>query len=430
MVSEYKKTPLGFLPQSWKVKKLRDVATRITEKNKDRTDNVLTISAKFGLVNQKEFFNKSVASKNLSGYYYLQKGDFAYNKSYSEGYPFGAIKMLERYDQGIVSTLYICFRLTGNNTDSLFYKYYFDSNLWNEEVRLIAKEGGRSHGLLNVGVDEFFDILLPLPPLEEQSKIAAILSSVDEAIEKTEAIIEQTEKVKKGLMQQLLTKGIGHTKFKKTEIGEIPEEWEVKTLGELLKLKGGFAFKSSDFVEKGDIPVLRISNIKNNYIDLSDAVYVTNEVANSLNEYLLRENDIVIAMSGATTGKIGRIEKKDIPVLLNQRVGLFKIYQESTLSNDFLYYFAQSKHFQSSVGLNAIGGAQPNISGKQIESVKIGLPSFEEQQQISLILSNIDKKLANEEQRLIQFQAIKKGLMQVLLTGKVRVKVDDEVVSS
>src|SRR5690606_7745906 len=139
-----------------------------------------------------------------------------------------------------------------------------------------------------------------------------------------------------------------------------------------------------------DIPVLRISNIKNNYIDLSDAVYVTNEVANSLNEYLLRENDIVIAMSGATTGKIGRIEKKDIPVLLNQRVGLFKIYQESTLSNDFLYYFAQSKHFQSSVGLNAIGGAQPNISGKQIESVKIGLPSFEEQQQISLILSNID----------------------------------------
>jgi type I restriction enzyme, S subunit len=409
------------LPSEWNYVEIGKVFKESNENN--RPDLPLySVTRTKGIIPQEENNKRDTSSSDKSKYKVIHPGDIVYNTMRM----WQGVVALSNVE-GIVSPAYtVC-----TPTEDVYGKYAEYLFKTHPMIKLFHRfSQGLVDDTLSLKYENFKKIFMPLPSFSEQRKIAAILSSVDEAIEKTEAIIEQTEKVKKGLMQQLLTKGIGHTKFKKTEIGEIPEEWEVKTLGELLKLKGGFAFKSSDFVEKGDIPVLRISNIKNNYIDLSDAVYVTNEVANSLNEYLLRENDIVIAMSGATTGKIGRIEKKDIPVLLNQRVGLFKIYQESTLSNDFLYYFAQSKHFQSSVGLNAIGGAQPNISGKQIESVKIGLPSFEEQQQISLILSNIDKKLANEEQRLIQFQAIKKGLMQVLLTGKVRVKVDDEVVSS
>jgi type I restriction enzyme, S subunit len=426
--NNYKITEIGIIPSDWNVVKIKDISEVKTGGTPSKS--------------KPEYWNGDIKWM-VSGDIHLKRVYDVPGRISKLGFENSNVKLLPKKTvmialngQGktrgtvaILETELTCNQsLAGFTPSDKFVPEFLFYNLQSRysEIRNLTGDGARNG--LNLAI--LREIKVALPSLYEQRKIADILSSVDEAIEKTEAIIEQTEKVKKGLMQQLLTKGIGHTKFKKTEIGEIPEEWEVKTLGELLKLKGGFAFKSSDFVEKGDIPVLRISNIKNNYIDLSDAVYVTNEVANSLNEYLLRENDIVIAMSGATTGKIGRIEKKDIPVLLNQRVGLFKIYQESTLSNDFLYYFAQSKHFQSSVGLNAIGGAQPNISGKQIESVKIGLPSFEEQQQISLILSNIDKKLANEEQRLIQFQAIKKGLMQVLLTGKVRVKVDDEVVSS
>jgi type I restriction enzyme S subunit len=424
MVSEYKKTPLGFLPQSWKVKKLRDVATRITEKNKDRTDNVLTISAKFGLVNQKEFFNKSVASKNLSGYYYLQKGDFAYNKSYSEGYPFGAIKMLERYDQGIVSTLYICFRLTGNNTDSLFYKYYFDSNLWNEEVRLIAKEGGRSHGLLNVGVDEFFDILLPLPPLEEQSKIAAILSSVDEAIEKTETIIEQTEKVKKGLMQQLLTKGIGHTKFKKTEIGEIPEKWEVLSVANVANTtSGGTPSRNKPEYFNGSIPWIKTGELKEKYIyDTEEKI--TEEAVKNSSAKLVPKNSLIVAMYGAT---IGNVSINKIDATTNQACCVI-IPQKERLNYEFLYYLLAFWK-EKLIKLGA-GGAQPNISQQIIKNLLIPIPSIKEQIEIANILAILDKKIQNEKKKFDSLSNLKKGLMQVLLTGKVRVKVDDEVVSS
>ncbi|XWN52003.1 restriction endonuclease subunit S [Anoxybacillus flavithermus] len=426
MMSEYKKTPLGFLPQSWKVKKLRDVATRITEKNKDRTDNVLTISAKFGLVNQKEFFNKSVASKNLSGYYYLQKGDFAYNKSYSEGYPFGAIKMLERYDQGIVSTLYICFRLTGNNTDSLFYKYYFDSNLWNEEVRLIAKEGGRSHGLLNVGVDEFFDILLPLPPLEEQYKIAAILSSVDEAIEKTEAIIEQTEKVKKGLMQQLLTKGIGHTKFKKTEIGEIPEAWEVKSISEVAKVvSGGTPSKQvSEYWENGTIPWATPTDITSNdnkYISTTQLMITESGLRNS-SANLLPEGSVLMT-SRAT---IGPRCINTVPMATNQGFKSF-ICDPDVLHNEYLYYLIDKIKDQF-IAL-ASGSTFLEISKSAVETFKIPVPPLEEQIEIAKMLSSLDEKLSVEKVKKESLQTIKKALMQVLLTGKVRVKVDDEVMS-
>lgn len=426
MVSEYKKTPLGFLPQSWKVKKLRDVATRITEKNKDRTDNVLTISAKFGLVNQKGFFNKSVASKNLSGYYYLQKGDFAYNKSYSEGYPFGAIKMLERYDQGIVSTLYICFRLTGNNTDSLFYKYYFDSNLWNEEVRLIAKEGGRSHGLLNVGVDEFFDILLPLPPLEEQRKIAAILSSVDEAIEKTEAIIEQTEKVKKGLMQQLLTKGIGHTKFKKTEIGEIPEGWEVKSISEVAKVvSGGTPSKQvSEYWENGTIPWATPTDITSNdnkYISTTQLMITESGLRNS-SANLLPEGSVLMT-SRAT---IGPRCINTVPMATNQGFKSF-ICDPDVLHNEYLYYLIDKIKDQF-IAL-ASGSTFLEISKSAVETFKIPVPPLEEQIEIAKMLSSLDEKLSVEKVKKESLQTIKKALMQVLLTGKVRVKVDNEVMS-
>ena len=188
--------------EKWKKLQLIDVAERITTKNKVDNQNVLTISAQLGLVSQLEYFNKSVSAKNLTGYYLLEKNDFAYNKSYSKGYPMGAIKRLDKYDLGVVSTLYICFRF--NAKVSLdFMEQYFEAGLQNKEIEKVAQEGARNHGLLNIGVNDFFEIDLKLPSLKEQIKIADFLSAIDKNIALVNTRIEHTKSYKKGLLQQM-----------------------------------------------------------------------------------------------------------------------------------------------------------------------------------------------------------------------------------
>ncbi|MEZ8371587.1 hypothetical protein AB6C94_19495 [Vibrio splendidus] len=194
---EFRKEP------EWKLKPFNKVFSRVMTKNKENNKNVLTISAQKGLISQLDYFNKSVSARNVSGYYLLHKGDFAYNKSYSNGYPMGAIKPLKLYEKGVVSTLYICFR--ANDDDFIdFLGYYFDAGMHNSEIEQYAQEGARNHGLLNIGVHDFFDgTQVLLPQLDEQKKIAKCLSSIDETITAQSKKIEALIAHKKGLMQQL-----------------------------------------------------------------------------------------------------------------------------------------------------------------------------------------------------------------------------------
>lgn len=189
----------------WKYEKLKNITARIADRNVQGNTNVLTISAQNGLISQSDFFNKEIASDDKTSYFYLQRDDFAYNKSYSNGYPFGAIKRLTRYDAGIVSPLYICFRVNSEQVSIDFLEQYFEAGLLNREIHAYAQEGARNHGLLNIAVEDFFNSKVYLPPMEEQLKIAKILKTADREIELLQASIEQEKQKKKALMQLLLT---------------------------------------------------------------------------------------------------------------------------------------------------------------------------------------------------------------------------------
>lgn len=189
----------------WKANRLRNITTRHTKRNTIGNTNVLTISAQYGLINQAEFFNKAVASDDKSNYFLLEKGDFAYNKSYSNGYPFGAIKRLTRYEVGIVSPLYICFRIKEGSVSGEYLEQYFEAGLMNHEIQAFAQEGARNHGLLNIAVDDFFNSKILLPSPEEQTSIAEIFSTADREIDLLRQDIEQEKQKKKALMQLLLT---------------------------------------------------------------------------------------------------------------------------------------------------------------------------------------------------------------------------------
>ncbi|KKP36198.1 MAG: Type I restriction modification DNA specificity domain protein [Candidatus Roizmanbacteria bacterium GW2011_GWA2_32_13] len=170
---------------------------------------------------------------------------------------------------------------------------------------------------------------------------------------------------------------------------KLPEGWKEVELGEVINLKGGYAFKSQEFVTEG-IPIIRISNFNNNEVDLSDVVYYPKEELENYKAFLLKEKDILIAMSGATTGKIGIVTNKSVPSLLNQRVGKLDIINKEILQQ-YLLVFVKSKSFQEEVFRIASGCAQPNISAKQIESIKIPLPPLPTQQKIVSTLEKAEK---------------------------------------
>ncbi|HCX3835169.1 TPA: restriction endonuclease subunit S [Staphylococcus aureus] len=188
----------------WEEKELGEVADRVIRKNKNfESKKPLTISGQLGLIDQTEYFSKSVSSKNLENYTLIKNGEFAYNKSYSNGYPLGAIKRLTRYDSGVLSSLYICFSIKSEMSKD-FMEAYFDSTHWYREVSGIAVEGARNHGLLNISVNDFFTIPIKYPSLEEQRKIGDFFIKLDRQIELEEQKLELLQQRKKALLKSML----------------------------------------------------------------------------------------------------------------------------------------------------------------------------------------------------------------------------------
>ena len=203
---EYPMCRIEGFEQALSTYKMSDFSSRIATKNKDsKCSLVLTIAAQYGLVNQESFFNKSVASENLTGYYLLHKGEFAYNRSYSAGYDWGVVKRLDNYDEGVLSTLYICFKINETIVDSDYLAYYFESSKWHKGLSDIAGEGARNHGLLNVSMTDYFNTKHRFPVIEEQKAIAKMLNTIAKKERKATLLGECYQKQKQYLLCQMFT---------------------------------------------------------------------------------------------------------------------------------------------------------------------------------------------------------------------------------
>ena len=191
---------------AWEQRKLEDLVDRVTRKNQDLVSELpLTISAQYGLIDQNEFFDKRVASKDVSGYYLIENGEFAYNKSTSTDAPWGAVKRLDRYENGVLSTLYIVFGIKKNNpVDSDFLVSYYSTNLWHKGIHEIAAEGARNHGLLNIAPADFFETELTIPQdIEEQKKIGKYFEELERLITLHQHKCEQLQSMKKFMLQNM-----------------------------------------------------------------------------------------------------------------------------------------------------------------------------------------------------------------------------------
>ena len=192
--------------EEWKENKLSDLFDRVTRKNTEGNTTVVTISAQRGFVRQTDFFNKNIASEATENYFLVERGEFCYNKSYSNGYPWGATKRLNDFDKAVVTTLYICFGVKDKTkTNPEYFEQYFGANHLDKGLTKIAHEGGRAHGLLNVTPSDFFSLKVTIPSYEEQTAIAQVLKAADKEIQLLKMKCGKLKEQKKGLMQVLLT---------------------------------------------------------------------------------------------------------------------------------------------------------------------------------------------------------------------------------
>lgn len=371
----------------WEEKKLSEFMTRLTRKNtNNESSRALTISSVDGLIDQGEFFKKQVASKDISGYYLLKKGDFAYNKSYSVGYDYGSIKRLDRYENGVVSTLYICMTLNeGINSDYL--THYFDSMKWNKSVSEISAEGARNHGLLNIPTDAFFETKHYLSPsLPEQQKIADFLSTVDSIITSETKILNALQKKKKALMQKLFSQQL---RFKADDGSEFPE-WVEKKVTDFAKVDTG-ANNTQDKVENGLFPF-----------------YVRSPIVYRSNKYIFDFPEAVLTVGdGVGTGKVFHYVQGKFDC--HQRVYAIHDF-ESVIGKYFYFYFAEK--FYSRVKPMSAKNSVDSVRREMITDMKIPIPCKEEQQKIADCLSSLDNLIQNQQKIVTNWQQRKKGLLQ------------------
>ena len=372
----------------WVKVSLLEICERVTRKNKNNRSKLpLTISAQYGLVDQITFFNKVVASADMSNYYLLKKGEFAYNKSYSSDYPWGAIKRLDRYDEGALSSLYICFNIR-KCTDSDFAVQYFESPKWYREVSNIAGEGARNHGLLNIAVGDFFNTKHYLPSsIDEQKKIAKLLLLLDQRIATQNKIIEQLQSLIKGICNNLLYADKG----KSIRLGDI-------------------------FIERKEKSI-----INNQYEILSSTVkgvfsqrdYFSKDIAseNNIGYKIIRLNDIVLSPQNLWMGNINFNDKYEIGIVSPSykifaiKEDFNKIYIANLLkTHRALYNYMQVSEQGASI-------VRRNLNLEAFEQLSFKIPDYQEQCRIARILISTQQKIQLETSLLNKYEEQKKFLL-------------------
>ena len=370
----------------WEQRKLGEVAHRVIRKNEgNQSDLPLTISAQHGLVDQRDYFNNQVASRDMSGYYLLENGEFAYNKSTSGDSPWGAIKRLTKYEKGCLSTLYICFGLDLGDPD--FLVTYYETNRWHGAVQMIAAEGARNHGLLNIAPDDFFETVLTLPcSTEEQKQIGCFFTQLNSLITLHQRKCEKLKTFKKSMLEKMFPKpecDVPEIRFK-----GFTDPWEQRKLGELTSIKTGDS-DLQDAVPDGRYPF-----------------FVRSDKVERSNRYLYDGEAILVPGEGRLGEIFHYINGK---FDYHQRV--YKISDFNGVAAKFVMY-SMMRDFKKHALQNTAKATVDSIRLPTLTEFQLSLPKPEEQKKIGHYFSQIDSLITLHQRKLDHLKKLKKALLQ------------------
>jgi type I restriction enzyme S subunit len=383
---------LGSFDFSWEQRKLGELVDRVVRKNTNNESTLpLTISAQYGLVDQITYFNNRVASRDVSNYYLVLNGEFAYNKSTSDGYPFGAVKRLDLYEKGVLSTLYIVFApKKEQQIDSDYLTVFFDTDRWHKGVAERAAEGARNHGLLNISAEDFFDIDLSVPKdIVEQKQIGAFIRQLDNLI-----TLHQRKCVFLfGFFQAFISMIFTASTF----------SWEQRKFSDVVATRRGLTYKPSD-IRKNGVRVLRSSNIAEDSFVLSDEdVFVVRE---AVNIDCVRANDILITAANGSSRLVGKHTIiSGIPEESAVHGGFMLL--GTTKEPHFVNASMGSSWYRRFIELFVAGGngAIGNLNKNDLDNQDIAIPSEKEQKKIGSFFRQLDNLITLHQRECISFTA-------------------------
>lgn len=339
---------------------------RVTRKNQDLVSELpLTISAQYGLIDQNEFFDKRVASKDVSGYYLIENGEFAYNKSTSTDAPWGAVKRLDRYENGVLSTLYIVFGIKENNpVDSDFLVSYYSTNLWHKGIHEIAAEGARNHGLLNIAPADFFETELTMPQdIEEQKKIGKYFEE----------------------LERLITL---HQRKNIYFYEKVTLVWEQRKLGEIASsFEYGLNAAAKEY--DGENKYIRITDIDDNTHEFLTYNLTSPDIdLTDVENYKLAEGDILFARTGASVGK--SYIYRDSDGLVYYAGFLIRARVREEYDAEFVFQSTLTDKYNKYIAVTSQRSGQPGVNAQEYSEFEIRVPEKEEQTKIGTYFHNLD----------------------------------------
>ena len=391
----YRATEAGILPVDWQVKRLSEVATELTERAGQDMYETVSISAGIGFVNQAEKFGKELSGKQYEKYIVLHKGDFSYNKGNSKTSPQGCIYRLNDRESAAVPNVFESFRIKEQNAD--YYEQLFLSGFLNRQLYSRINRGVRDDGLLNLTGKDFYSCTVPVPPVDEQKKIAEVLLCCDRVIDLKQQLIIELQQLKNGFVQAVFpTKGCNKPDIR---FPGFSEAWEQRKAKELCSISTGKS-NTQDRVDDGIYPF-----------------YVRSPIVEHSNRYLFDEEAVLTVGDGAGTGKVFHYVNGKYD--LHQRVYRMFDFSETITAKYFFYYF--SNHFYDRVMAMTAKTSVDSVRYEMIADMDIALPKLQEQIAISNYFDQLEHLITLHRRELEETKKKKRGLAKLLLTGGVRV---------
>ena len=392
-----------------------DIVDRVVRKNTNNESMlVLTISAQYGLVDQITYFNNRVASRDVSNYFLVLNGEFAYNKSTSDGYPFGAVKRLDLYDKGVLSTLYIVFvpksKLIINSN---FLAVFFDTDRWYKGVSERAAEGARNHGLLNISAEDFFDIDIVISKyIEEQKQIGELFRSFDNLITLHQRKYDKLVNVKKAMLEKMFPKDVADVpeiRFK-----GFTEAWEQRKLIDIASMHARIGWqnlRTSEFLDSGDYLLITGTDFDDGAINYSTCHYVSKYRYEQDRNIQIRNGSILITKDG-TLGKVAYTQGLSIPATLNAGVFNIEIKNGKNVDSKYLFHFLKAPFLMDYVDKKATGGTIKHLNQNILIDFPVAMPNMDEQRKIGLYLHSFDNLITLHQRKLEKLKNLKKACLE------------------
>jgi len=351
---------------------------RVSERNREHIDRVLTVSALHGLVKQESFFTKRVAAKNLSSYLVVRQGTFVYNKSYSAAAPFGVATYNKTVEPGVISPLYFTFRPNPELVLDEYLEYVLNSNTFHQQMARYIKEGGRAHGGINVSVDDYLSVQVLLPTLQEQRRVVDLTSAVDSYIAALQQQADAARSARSAVLSELLSAG--------------GADWTETTIGDVAELLPGKYVAKSEYVEDGPF-----------------FIYGSNSIMGKYSKSLIDVPHTVMAAIGAYAGAV-RFSTE--PSWVNNNA--FGLVTNSRIEPKFLFLWLENVLDLKSV---VVGTGQPYVQRPSLKASKIALPPINEQRRIVEIVSSMDDVIQSADKAVTDAKSLRSGLLSDLLSG-------------